>query len=325
MKLLLGSWILVSISLILGWTMLQALIANRNERAVRRASSPAKRIGLLGVFTTLAGKLLVGGVAFATIGGLAAEGSLPKPVQDVVSAAAGSVGLEVPSSDEGDKDRVASQEPAEPQGAARRRLPAGIDTWDGGRDCDYLDARAKAATGTTPPARCRTANGQEDERGTGSGSSASGSVTAPTSPEQPPPVDRPPNQPPPVNPAPIDPPPSQPPPVDPPPVDPPPDQPSPALPHCLELIAKTRALTASATFAGNRGDKNKAGLLRELDQASAKLSKGKIAYVRQRLVDFQNFFLLSAEPRTDPDQDSQLVDSAIAAISCLEKLAAQQV
>ena len=113
MMLLLGSWILVSVALILGWAILTALIDSRNKREVRRASSRAKRIGIAGVFTTLAGKLIVGGVAFAAIGGLAVGGSLPRPVQDVVSAAAGRVGLEIPSSDEGGDVRVASQEPTE--------------------------------------------------------------------------------------------------------------------------------------------------------------------------------------------------------------------
>ena len=156
---------------------------------------------------------------------------------------------------------------------------------------------------------------------TPSGSSASGLETAHTSPDQPRPVDPPPDQPPPVE---NQPPPVDPAPVDPAPVDPPPDQPPPVVPHCQELIAETRTLTASATFAGNRADRNKAGLLAKLDLASAKLSKGKSADVRQKLVDFQNFFLLSAEPRTNPDQDSQLVDSAIKAISCLDTLAVQQ-
>ena len=324
MMLLLGSWILVSVALILGWAILTALIDSRNKREVRRAPSRAKRIGIAGVFTTLAGKLIVGGVAVAAIGGLAVEGSLPRPVQGVVSAAAGSVGLEIPSGDEGDDVRVASQESAETQRAVRRRVLAVIDNWEGERDCDYLHALAKAA-GTTAPAKCRPANGEEGKRVTASGSTASGSVTVPTSPDQAPPGDPPPDQAPPGDPPPDQAPPGDPPPVDLP-VDPPPDQPPPVVvPHCQELIAETRALTASATFAGNRADRNKAGLLAKLDLASAKLSKGKIADVRRKLVDFQNFFLLSAEPRTNPDQDSQLVDSAIGAISCLDKFAAEQV
>ena len=248
MMLLLGSWILVSIVLILAWVILgwwigSATDGGRDASQTRHAFSRVQRFGLLGVFTTLTGKLFIGGVAFATVGGLAVEGALPKPVQDAVSAVAERVGVKIPSSEDGDDVRPASPEESETRVVVRRRVLSVIDNWDGDRDCEYLHALAQAA-GATSPGRCPGANGEGGKRVNGSGSESSELVPHPMPPQQPPPVDPPPvdpppvdpppDQPPPVDPPPVDPPPVDPPPVDPPPVDPPPVDPPPADPPPAE-------------------------------------------------------------------------------------------
>ena len=238
-RLLLGAWALVSVAFVLGWAMRSAIVADRHPSKVRRAVR-VQRLGLLGLFTTLAGKLLLGGVAVATVGTLAVDGSLPKPVQDAVSAAGQSIGLEIPSSEDESELRFASPSKSETPLVVRRRILAVMDNWEGERDCEYLRALAQAA-GTSPPRQCpREERGEDNISGRGSAPSDLVTPQPPTTESTPPPVEPPPPaEPPPAEP-PAEPPPAdlepeEPPPADLPPAEPPPpDSPAPDPPPLAE-------------------------------------------------------------------------------------------
>ncbi|CAN5771959.1 hypothetical protein BH20ACT23_BH20ACT23_27030 [soil metagenome] len=241
MKLLLGSWVLVSVAFVLGWGIRSAMVGDRSPRKAPRAPARVTRFGLLGLFTTLAGKLMLGGVALAAVGGLAVEGSLPRPVQNAVSAAAERVGLEIPSGDDEDDPRFASLGASEEPPVVRRRVLDVIDNWEGEKDCEYLRALAQAA-GATPSGRCPKDDGDGGKAVSDPGSASSvvvipeppkaeqippatESSPAEPPPAEPPPVEPPPTEPPPAEPPPAEPPPAEPPPEDPPPADQPPDDP----------------------------------------------------------------------------------------------------
>src|SRR5919106_1563993 len=224
MMLLLGAWVLVSLAFVLGWAMRSAIVADRAPRKARRASSRVTRSGLFGLFTTLAGRLMLGGVAFAAVGGLAIEGSLPRPMQNAVSAAAERVGLKIPSSDHENDPRLTSLSASEESPAVRRRILEVVDNWEGEKNCEYLRALAHAA-GAVPPARCPKEGG-ERARVVSEPKSASSDVVIPepttAPPPTPPPAEPPPGEPPPPHPPPPTPPPPPPPPPKTPPTDPPP-------------------------------------------------------------------------------------------------------
>jgi hypothetical protein len=229
MKLFLGAWALVSVAFVLGWGARSAMVADRDPHDARPASS---RIGALtprGLFTRLAGRLALGGVVLAAVGGLAAVGSLPRPVQNVVSAAAERVGIEIPSGDENDTLRLASPS-ASRVSHVRRRVLSVIDNWEGEKDCEYLLALARAA-GASPPQACPRATGGEHETASEPRVASSDEINEQPAAEPPPSL-------PPVAPSPAptptetpstEPSPAETPPVDPPPeegplVDPPPDE-----------------------------------------------------------------------------------------------------
>lgn len=229
--LFIGAWALVSVAFVLGWAMRSAMVADRHPSKIRRAPVRVQRLGLLSLFTTLAGKLMLGGVAVAAVGTLAVDGSLPKPVQDAVSAAGQSIGLEIPSSEDESELRFASPSESETPLVVRRRILAVMDNWEGETDCEYLRALAQAA-GTTPPEQClREDRGEDKVSGRGSAPSDLVTPQPPTTEETtPPPAEPPPAEPPPAEPPPADPPPVEPPPAEPPPVGPPPAEPPPADP-----------------------------------------------------------------------------------------------
>ncbi len=161
MKLFLAAWALVSVSFVLGWGIRSAMVANRDSNEASPLPSRRKRFGLPAFTTPLAGRLALGGVALTAVGGLAVAGSLPTPVQNAVSAAAERVGLEIPSADEKDFLRNASPSASRaPQ--VRRRVLSVIDNWEGEKDCEYLQALARAA-GASPPQACPRASGGEHE------------------------------------------------------------------------------------------------------------------------------------------------------------------
>ncbi len=232
--LLLGSWVLVSVAFVLGWGIRSAMVGHRSPRKAARAPARVTRFGLLGLFTTFAGKLMLGGVALAAVGGLAVEGSLPRPVQNAVSAAAERVGLEIPSGDDEDDPRFASVGASEEPPTVRRRVLDVIDNWEGEKDCEYLRALAQAA-GATPSVRCPKDDGDGGKAVSDPGS-ASSVVVIPEPPKaeqippatESPPAEPPPAEPPPAEPPPAEPPPAEPPPAEPPPADQPPEDPPPA-------------------------------------------------------------------------------------------------
>jgi hypothetical protein len=158
MKLFLATWALVSVAFVLGWGIHSAMVANRDPSEARPAPSRIKKFGLPGLLTTLAGRLALGGIALAAVGGLAVTGSLPRPMQNAVSAAAERVGLEIPS---GDPVRLASPS-ASRDSEVRRKVLSVIDNWEGEKDCEYLQALARAA-GATPPQACPRASGREHD------------------------------------------------------------------------------------------------------------------------------------------------------------------
>ena len=215
MRLLLGSWVLASFAFALGWGIRSAMIGNRRPRKVRRARSRVMTVGQIGLFTTLAGKLMVGGVALAAVGGLAVEGSLPRPVQKAVSAAAERVGLQIPSGGDEDEPRLAASSESEGPPVIRRRVLEVIDNWEGEKDCEYLRALVQAA-GASPPTRCPGEDGDGAKSASNQGSlgpgvvipepttgeptpPTSGSPSAEPSPSEPP-LTEPPTEPPPAEP-----------------------------------------------------------------------------------------------------------------------------
>ncbi len=230
--LVLGAWALVSVAFVLGWAMRSATVAERHPSKVRRAPLRVRRLGFVGLFTTLAGKLMLSGVAVAAVGTLAVDGSLPEPVQDAVSAAGQSIGLEIPSSEDKRELRFASPRASENPDAVRQQLSVVFEEWEGESDCEYAREIAQAA-GTSPPEQCLRGDREEDRAG-GRGSASSNLVTSqpPTTEESTPPTAEPPaSEPPASEPPPSVPPPSEPPiPVEPPPVEPPPAEPPPAEP-----------------------------------------------------------------------------------------------
>ena len=235
MRLFLAAWALVSVSFVLGWGIHSAMVANRDSNEASPFPSRRKRFGLLGYTTPIAGRLALGGVALTALGGLAVAGSLPTPVQNAVSAAAERVGLEIPSGDEKDSLRLASPSASRPP-QVRRRVLSVIDTWEGEKDCEYLQALARAA-GATPTQICPRASGREHETARDPRVASSDEVNEQPSPgPQPalPPVEPSPTpiptETPSTGPSPAETPPTDPPPDEDPLVDPPPDESRPEEP-----------------------------------------------------------------------------------------------
>jgi hypothetical protein len=228
-----AAWALVSVSFVLGWGIHSAMVAKRDTNE----PSPSRRKKLPGFTRPLAGRLALGGVSLAAVGGLAVAGSLPPPVQNAVSAAAERVGLELPSGDKRDSLR-----PTSPSGSrapqVRQKVLSVINNWEGEKDCAYLQALARAA-GASPPQACPQTSGREHGGG-GEPTVASLDETNPLPSAEPqpalPPVgpsptptpsQTPSTEPSPADPSPTDPPPDQGPLTDPPADKPPPDEPPP--------------------------------------------------------------------------------------------------
>lgn len=106
-------------------------------------------------------------------------------------------------------------------------------------------------------------------------------------------------------------------------------RPASAIQDCGALITALRADTETVVLTGRQADKNRAGLLGKLDNASSDLSKGKLCGAIQKLTDFRNKvnqLIASGSINNDPNVGAtgqDLVNDANDAIACLQAQAAQ--
>jgi len=96
------------------------------------------------------------------------------------------------------------------------------------------------------------------------------------------------------------------------------------LTDCQAKIDVLRAQTEDATtttFFGQNAEKNRAGLVAKLDDASAKLADGKNADAIQKLTNFRDTVaLLNTQGKIDPDDANALILGADDAIACIRAL-----
>lgn len=101
-------------------------------------------------------------------------------------------------------------------------------------------------------------------------------------------------------------------------------RPAGATQSCQALIDALRAETEAVALTGRQADKNRAGLLGKLDNATDDLSKGKLCGAIQKLTDFRNKvnqLIASGSINTDPTvgvTGQDLVDGANEAIACIQ-------
>ena len=106
-------------------------------------------------------------------------------------------------------------------------------------------------------------------------------------------------------------------------------RPAGASQDCQGLIAALRADTEVVALTGRNAEKNRAGLLGKLDDASTALDKGKLCGAIQKLTDFRNKvnqLIASGSINTDPTAGvtgQDLVNGANEAIACIEAQVAQ--
>ena len=106
-------------------------------------------------------------------------------------------------------------------------------------------------------------------------------------------------------------------------------RPASAIQDCGALITALRADTETVVLTGRQADKNRAGLLGKLDNASSDLSKGKLCGAIQKLTDFRNKvnqLIASGSINNDPNVGAtgqDLVNDANDAIACIQAQAAQ--
>ena len=102
-----------------------------------------------------------------------------------------------------------------------------------------------------------------------------------------------------------------------------------AMQSCQALIDALRADTETVVLTGRQADKNRAGLLGKLDDASTALAKGKLCSAIQKLTDFRNKvnqLIASGSINNDPTvgvTGQDLVNDANDAIACIQAQAAQ--
>lgn len=96
--------------------------------------------------------------------------------------------------------------------------------------------------------------------------------------------------------------------------------------ECQDQIAALRAQTEIVAISGRNAEKNRAGLLAKLDNASVELGKGKLCDAISKLTDFRdkvNQLIASGSINTDTTAGvtgQDLVDGANDAIACVQAL-----
>ena len=106
-------------------------------------------------------------------------------------------------------------------------------------------------------------------------------------------------------------------------------RPANASPQCEASIAELRAATEGVVLTGKNAEKDRAGLLNKLDNASASLSRGKLCDAIRKLTDFRNKvnqLIAAGKINSDPTVGTtgqDLVDGANEAIACIEAQVAQ--
>ena len=99
--------------------------------------------------------------------------------------------------------------------------------------------------------------------------------------------------------------------------------------ECQAIIAGLRAETTGVAISGKNAEKNRAGLLDKLDNASFELDRVKLCDAIRKLTDFRNKvnqLIASGSINTDPSAGvtgQDLVDGANEAIICVQSLVAQ--
>lgn len=98
----------------------------------------------------------------------------------------------------------------------------------------------------------------------------------------------------------------------------------PANAQCEASIAELRTATEGVLLTGRQAEKNRAGLLAKLDNASTELGRGKLCDAIQKLTDFRNKvnqLIASGSINSDPTVGTtgqDLVDGANEAIACIQ-------
>ena len=87
---------------------------------------------------------------------------------------------------------------------------------------------------------------------------------------------------------------------------------------CQVKVNDLKLATQNATFIGQNAEKNQAGLLTKLDNASAKLAEGKNADAIQKLTNFRDTVAaLNTQGKINPDDANTLISGANDAIACI--------
>jgi len=103
----------------------------------------------------------------------------------------------------------------------------------------------------------------------------------------------------------------------------------PANAQCEASIAELRTATEGVVITGKNAEKDRAGLVGKLDNASASLSRGKLCDAIRKLTDFRtkvNQLIAAGKINSDPTVGTtgqDLVDGANEAIACIEAQVAQ--
>lgn len=93
--------------------------------------------------------------------------------------------------------------------------------------------------------------------------------------------------------------------------------------ECQAKIDALAAQTASADFLGRNADRDRAGLLGQLDGATTKLAEGKFGDTIQKVTEFRTTvegLNAAAKTKIDPDDAATLIAGANDTIACVSSL-----